>query len=92
MFLSIIKETFTDAAKLRQTFNLPILGTVSAVKTTAQRSMALASRSTFVSLTGALFFVYALLFLNIANISELGGISTPLLDNVVQRFGGILGI
>lgn len=92
MFLSVINETFTDAAKLRKTFNLPILGTVSAVRTPVQRTMAVARTSTFLSFAGGLILVYAILSLNIADIRELGGISTPLIENTALRLGDLLGI
>lgn len=92
MFLSVIKETFTDAGKLRKAFNVPVLGTVSAVQTPAQRTMALAGRSTFLSMAAALFFVYAVLSLNIADIRTLSDTSAPFLENAVLRVGSILGI
>lgn len=56
-----VNECFSDPAQLRRAFNLPVLGTVSAMQSTGQRTWRMAEVSTFAGGCALLVAVYGMI-------------------------------
>jgi polysaccharide chain length determinant protein (PEP-CTERM system associated) len=63
-----VNECFSDPAQLRRAFNLPVLGTVSAVQSPGQRTWRMAEVSTFAGGCALLVTVYGMILLTDANV------------------------
>ena len=63
-----VNECFSDPAQLRRAFNLPVLGTVSAVQSPGQRTWRMAEVSTFAGGCALLVTVYGVILLTGANV------------------------
>jgi polysaccharide chain length determinant protein (PEP-CTERM system associated) len=63
-----VNECFSDPAQLRRAFNLPVLGTVSAVQSPGQRTWRLAEVSTFAGGCALLLTVYGVILLTDAKV------------------------
>jgi polysaccharide chain length determinant protein (PEP-CTERM system associated) len=63
-----VNECFSDPAQLRRAFNLPVLGTVSAVQSPGQRTWRMAEVSTFAGGCALLVTVYGLILLTDATV------------------------
>jgi polysaccharide chain length determinant protein (PEP-CTERM system associated) len=64
-----VNECFSDPAQLRQAFNLPVLGTVSAVQSAGQRTWRMAEVSTFAGGCALLVMAYGMILLTDARIA-----------------------
>ena len=64
-----INECFSDPAQLRRAFNLPVLGTVSAVQSAGQRTWRMAEVSTFAGGCALLAMAYGMFLLTDARIA-----------------------
>lgn len=64
-----INECFSDPAQLRRAFNLPVLGTVSAVQSAGQRTWRMAEVSTFAGGCALLAMTYGMFLLTDARIA-----------------------
>ncbi len=92
IFLSIINETFSDPAQLRQAFNLPVLGTVTPVQTATRQTFAFATDTTFLMLSALLALVYGVLTMNISQVRSLKLGSIPGLEEFFLRITTMLGL
>jgi polysaccharide chain length determinant protein (PEP-CTERM system associated) len=63
-----VNECFSDPAQLRRAFNLPVLGTVSAVQSAGQRTWRMAEVSTFAGGCALLVTVYGMILLTDAQV------------------------
>jgi hypothetical protein len=63
-----VNECFADPAQLRRAFNLPVLGTVSAVQSPGQRTWRMAEVSTFAGGCALLVTVYGMILLTDAKV------------------------
>ena len=63
-----VNECFSDPAQLRRAFNLPVLGTVSAVQSPGQRTWRMAEVSTFAGGCALLVTVYGMILLTDAKV------------------------
>jgi protein tyrosine kinase modulator len=64
-----VNECFSDPAQLRRAFNLPVLGTVSAVQSPGQRTWRMAEVSTFAGGCALLAMAYGMFLLTDARIA-----------------------
>ena len=64
-----VNECFSDPAQLRRAFNLPVLGTVSAVQSAGQRTWRMAEVSTFAGGCALLAMAYGMFLLTDARIA-----------------------
>jgi polysaccharide chain length determinant protein (PEP-CTERM system associated) len=65
-----INECFSDPAQLRRAFNLPVLGTVSAVQSAGQRTWRIAEVATFAGGCALLVTVYGMILLTEAKLGR----------------------
>ena len=89
---TIINETFSEPAQLRQAFNLPVLGTVTPVQTAARQTFTLATHSTFFMFSGLLALVYAVLTMNISQVRGLKLGSIPGFEEFFLKASTMLGL
>jgi len=90
-FLSIINETFNDPQRLRQAFNLPVLGVVAPVRTATERALTLANHMSFATVLGVLVAGYAILFTSISYLKTLRFGALPGFDDLFLRLAPLLG-
>jgi protein tyrosine kinase modulator len=91
VFLSIINETFNDPERLRQAFNIPLLGVVAPVRTATEQTLAVANHMSFVTVFGALVAGYAVLFSSISYLKTLRIGAFPGIDDLFLRLVPFLG-
>jgi polysaccharide chain length determinant protein (PEP-CTERM system associated) len=75
-----INECFSDPAQLRRAFNLPVLGTVSAVQSMGQRTWRMAEVSTFAGGCALLVVVYGGILLTEAQVGWSGFLPVELIS------------
>lgn len=91
VFLSIINETFNDPQRLRQAFNIPLLGVVAPVRTATEQTLAVANHMSFATVFGVLVAGYAVLFSSISYLKTLRIGAFPGIDELFLRLVPFLG-
>jgi len=91
VFLSIINETYNDPQRLRQAFNLPLLGVVAPVRTATEQTLAVANHMSFVTVLGVLLAGYAVLFSSISYLKTLKFVTFTGFNELFLWFAPFLG-
>ena len=91
VFLSIINETFNDPQRLRQAFNIPLLGVVAPVRTATEQTLAVANHMSFATVFGVLVAGYAVLFSSISYLKTLRVGAFPGIDELFLQLAPFLG-
>jgi polysaccharide chain length determinant protein (PEP-CTERM system associated) len=83
-----VNESFADPAQLRRAFNLPVLGTVSAVQSVGQRTWRMAEVTTFAGGCALLVLVYGMILLTDSRIGWGGLVPAELISAVYDGVRG----
>jgi hypothetical protein len=75
-----VNECFSDPSQLRRAFNLPVLGTVSAVQSAGQRTWRMAEVATFAGGCALLIMVYGMILLSDSRVDWRGLVPAELIS------------